>query len=122
MPESDKSVTDAFLTGDAAQDGTAAITVEHDPKGVTVRLVGELDLSTVPDLARVLDRFTGDEPERLLLDLDGVEFMDSTGLAAIVHAQQAADMNGYRLTVRYSSPQVHRLFELAGVLGHFTRE
>jgi anti-sigma B factor antagonist len=122
MPEFSRPVSDEFRNEGAAPDGMAAITLEHDPEGVTVRTVGELDVSTVPKLARVLDQLNGGEPDRVLLDLDGVEFMDSGGMAALIHAQEAADLNSYRLAVRHSSPQIHRLLELTGMLDHFHRD
>ncbi len=116
MPDFQKSVRDDLT------DGTGAVTLEYDPEGVRVRVVGELDISTVPELERVLDRLALPAHGRLLLDLDGVEFMDSTGLAAIVRAQNSADLNGHRLTVRASSTQVQRLFELTGMLEQFALE
>jgi anti-anti-sigma factor len=116
MPGFDKRVTNGL------PDGNEAVTLERDPEGVRVRVVGELDISTVPELERVLDRLTVPETGRLLLDLDGVEFIDSTGLAAVIRAQNSADLNGHSFTVRYSSTQVHRLFELTGMLDRFTRE
>ena len=66
----------------------------------------------------------GDRPGRLLLDLDGVTFMDSTGLGAIIRAQQTANRHGYGLKLRYegAAPQVLRLFELAGVADRFNSE
>jgi anti-sigma B factor antagonist len=112
MPEFDK----------ARLDGNAAVTLERDPAGVRVRVVGELDISTAPGLERVLDELTIAQDERLLLDLDGVEFLDSTGLAALIRAQTSADLNGHRLTVRASSTQVQRLFELTGMFDRLTVE
>jgi anti-sigma B factor antagonist len=112
MPEFDK----------AGLNGNAAVTLERDPEGVMVRVVGELDISSAPGLERVLDELTFAQGERLLLDLDGVEFIDSTGLAAVIHAQNTAELNGHRLTVRYGSRQVQHLFELTGMIDRFTRE
>ncbi len=117
MPEVNRDVPEE-LSGASG----ASITVERDPAGVRVRVVGELDISTASELERVLDGLAVAHPGRLLLDLDCVEFMDSTGLAAVVGAHNAAELNGHRLTVRYSSSQVQRLFELTGMLEAFTRE
>lgn len=122
MPEFDESASAAHGEGDTPHGGSASVALEHDPEGLTVRIVGELDLSTVPQLSAVLGQIDGNNPGRLLLDLDGVTFMDSSGLAVLVHAQHAAEQHGYRLTVRYSSPQVARLFELTGMLQYFARE
>ena len=99
-----------------------SITVENDPDGVLVRIVGEIDLATAPEVNRVCEELVGNGHGRLLLDLDGVEFMDSTGLSAIAGAKQAADSNGHRLAIRCGSPQVRRLFELTGMLDYLDFE
>jgi len=106
------------------QDGSSgfSITLKHDPDGVQVRIVGELDLATVPELNRVLETLDGDGYSRLMLDLDGVQFIDSSGLSVIASANRSADSNGHRLTIRCSSWQVRRLFELTGMLEYLTFE
>lgn len=95
------------------------IAVEHDAAGARVRIFGELDLSAAPELSRVLEGLNGDH-DSVLLDLDRVRFMDSTGLAAVVHADLLANRNGQRLTIRCNSPQARRLFELSGLRGQLT--
>ena len=90
------------------------IAVERDVERARIRIFGELDLSTAPELNRVLDELNGDYAH-VLLDLDGLEFMDSTGLAVIVHAELLASRNGQRLTIRCNSPAVRRLFAVTGL-------
>lgn len=92
------------------------IALEPDPHGVRVRIVGELDLATAPQLDRMLQDVASNGHGRVLIDLDGVKFMDSTGLASIVRAQRHADSNGHRVALRAGSPQVQRLFEITGML------
>jgi anti-sigma B factor antagonist len=89
-------------------------------QGAVLRLRGELDISTVPELERLLAECERDAPSDVVIDLEQVEFMDSTGLAVIIAAGQAAQANGYRLRLRQGSPQVQRLFKLTGVLDRFT--
>jgi anti-anti-sigma factor len=108
--------------GDRGLSEQLKIRLEPDPQGVCIRLVGEVDLSTVPELDRLLDDLAEREHSRLLIDLNGVEFMDSTGLGSIIRALHAADANGHRLTVRRGSPQVQRLFELTGIADRLTFE
>ncbi len=95
------------------------IAVERNAKCARVRIFGELDLSTAPELHRVLEVLIGDH-DSVLLDLDRLEFMDSTGLAAIVHADLLANRNGQRLTIRCNLPQAQRLFELTGLRSQLT--
>jgi anti-sigma B factor antagonist len=98
------------------------IGLEPDPQGIRITLVGEVDLATVGELDRLLDDLAQCGHSRLLVDLHGLEFMDSTGLTSIMRAVRAADANGHRLTVSRGSPHVQRLFELAGVVDRLTFE
>ncbi|MBV9047331.1 MAG: STAS domain-containing protein [Solirubrobacterales bacterium] len=78
---------------------------------------GELDLLTSPSLAGALDRGLS-TAEELLLDLSGVQFIDSAGLQAILGALQACRSNGCALLISSELPaQALRLFEITGVLG-----
>jgi anti-sigma B factor antagonist len=96
-----------------------AVTLEHDTEGVRVRVVGELDIATVPELDRVLEGLSSDGPSRLLIDLNDVEFMDSTGVAALIRAKRSAESTHCCFTVLHSTPAVRRLFELSGLLDQF---
>jgi len=98
------------------------VAVECDPQGARVRVTGELDLSTVSTLDRVLDGLADIEQGRLILDLDGVRFMDCAAISAIVRARRSAVRNGHRLEIRCRANQVRRLFELTGMLEQLTFE
>jgi anti-anti-sigma factor len=56
-------------------------------------------------------------PARLLLDLAGVEFMDSIGLAVLLTARQRATDAGCRFLVSSTSPAIAKLFEMTGLTG-----
>ena len=93
-----------------------------DAEGVVLMLFGELDLASAPALEQELKEVGHANPARLLLDLRNLGFMDSTGLALMIRAQQSADANGHRLVFRRGTSQVQRLFELSGVVERFTFE
>lgn len=81
---------------------------------------GELDLNTAPQLEEPLEKATADPAARVLLDLGGCEFIDSTGIALIVRAWQRIDRdagNGGegRLVLCACNAQVGRLLEITGV-------
>jgi len=99
-----------------------AITTDRDTDGVRLIVAGDLDLSSARELDRILDGMAPGDGERLLVDLDGVEFMDSSGLAAIVRAKRFADHNGYRMTIRYRTPQVRQILDVCGMLDYLTLE
>jgi anti-sigma B factor antagonist len=94
------------------------IRVDHaDPRVTTLFVAGELDLSTAPDLARVL-REALDAGRDVRLDLSAVDFIDSTGLAAIIQPLRRIDDDSRPVQLVGELPrQPRRLFELAGVLG-----
>jgi anti-sigma B factor antagonist len=93
-----------------------------DARGVELKLTGELDLETTPELDEQLAAIDGGHLGRLLVDLSGVEFMDSTGLAAILRAQRSADSSGHTLSLRRATGQVKRLFDLTGMTQRLTFE
>jgi anti-sigma B factor antagonist len=89
--------------------------IELEQKGgrVCVRVSGELDLATVPSLYERL-RVDGAEgaahADRVLLDLSGVTFIDSTGLRAVLDLHEQF---GERLRIRPGDVTT-RLLTLAG--------
>jgi anti-sigma B factor antagonist len=95
---------------------------ERDSEGGVLTLEGELDLETAPEVDRQLDRILATQVTRVLIDLSGVTFMDSTGLSSIVRASRFAESNGHRLVLRREPRQVQRLFELTGIESRLTFE
>ena len=77
-------------------------------------LYGELDMATAPQL-RELDDVHGP----LLLDLNGVSFLDSTGLTALLTARDGALAAGGSLQLTGTSTAVVRLLDIAGLSGIF---
>jgi anti-sigma B factor antagonist len=96
------------------------LTVERGAEISKVRIAGELDIATVPELDRALEGLAGDGRHRLELDLDDLLFMDARGLRAIVRAKRFVDRHGGRLTILRSSGQVQRLFELTDMLDYLS--
>jgi len=82
-----------------------------------VRVAGELDLDTSREFRhRVdadLDRF---EVCNVVLDFEGVTFVDSSGLGALLGRYKKASERGGRLAVAGLSPHIARLLELSGVM------
>ena len=80
--------------------------------GLTVlALHGELDLSASPELITVLDAVSG-EARRVVLDLRGLAFMDSTGLAVILRYHQRAKDGRFDLVVVRGPEAVDRVFRV----------
>jgi anti-anti-sigma factor len=94
--------------------------VEPDRAAVRVRPIGELDLVTVPLVDAQLTELWSVGFTHIVLDLREVSFLDSTGVRLLLawHAHSAAD--GMRFGVISGPPAVQRVFEVAGVVDHFT--
>jgi len=110
---------DGWATATMSDDHTAEIplTVTHDviDGRHRVRIEGELDAFTVPEVRAVLADAEGGD---VVLDLDGVTFIDSSGLAMVVEARQRLQAQQRQLVIGPRSPIVQRLLELSGVAGH----
>jgi anti-anti-sigma factor len=75
---------------------------------------GELDLATVDDVRARLDALQA-ERRPVVLDLDGLEFMDSTGIRLVLQAVQDAERSGWEFTVTRGSRAVRRVFKAAAI-------
>ena len=85
-----------------------------------ISVSGELDLASSPALEEELERVAQSDAQLVVVDLRGLEFMDSTGLSVLVRAHQRAEENGRRLGLVNGSQQVQRLLTLTGVADRLT--
>jgi anti-sigma B factor antagonist len=91
------------------------IDVEPQSDAVRVAPVGELDLATVDKLRAEVERQRESGLGRLVLDLRGVRFLDSTGLRFVLELDSAAKANGQELALIRGPDVVHRIFEVTQV-------
>jgi anti-anti-sigma factor len=78
-----------------------------------VALSGELDVAGSTLLETELDRIANDhEPRAVVLDLSGLDFMDSTGLRLVVLADSQAKEQGRAFALVRGKEDVHRVFEI----------
>jgi anti-sigma B factor antagonist len=82
---------------------------------VLLRVRGELDVYGAPLLrSKLLDLL----PERppLVVDLQALDFMDSSGLAVLLELRSRARQNGWTVSVRGARGRVRELLERTGTL------
>jgi anti-sigma B factor antagonist len=79
-----------------------------------VTLQGVLDLSSSNRLDAAIDAALVSDAHQVLVDLDGLDFVDSTGLATILRASRRADGNG-RLRMTHGTGEVAQLFRLTAL-------
>ncbi|MFW6189959.1 MAG: STAS domain-containing protein [Planctomycetota bacterium] len=85
-----------------------------------VSLSGRLDIDTAPELRHVLNRYVEDEVPALILDLSGLDYMDTSGLATVVEAHSRLDGHGGRVVLCGLSGSVLEVFTMNEVAGIFT--
>jgi anti-anti-sigma factor len=105
---------------DAPIPGGLAIESSAQDDVTVLTLSGELDLASTPILERELTAVESAGAKRLLIDLAGVGFMDSTGLQALLRARERATEAGIELALRRGPHQVQRVFELTKTIDAFT--
>jgi anti-sigma B factor antagonist len=91
------------------------VEVNTEGRAAIFTVSGELDLASSPSLEAEFERVLGTDSEQLVLDLRGLEFMDSTGLSIIVKAHQRLTQDGRTLYLIRGPQQVQRLLDLTGV-------
>ncbi|HKB31465.1 MAG TPA: STAS domain-containing protein [Streptosporangiaceae bacterium] len=86
-----------------------------------VTVSGEIDLYTAPrlqgELAAVLD---GGRPVRIVVDISGVEFCDSTGMNVLLSAMKRAREHGGGLELARPRPAVRKILQVTGLDSVFT--
>jgi anti-sigma B factor antagonist len=85
--------------------------------GVFLTVTGELDIATVPALRERLTAITDGGARRIVVDLLGVTFMDSTGLAAFIHTKVRLGDDGQMTLVLAPDSYARLIFEVAGLDG-----
>lgn len=94
------------------------IDVRHDGGRAILVLAGELDLASAEILQRAVDDPTLAAEPMLVLDLEQLQFIDSTGLRIILKALERCRSRGQEFAITRGSPQVQRLLSITGVAAH----
>lgn len=96
------------------------VDVERAAERAVVRLSGELDLASAPLLERELERAGLEDVPTLVFDLDGLEFLDSTGLQVLLSTHRRVTERGQQFAITRGSPQVQRLLDITRVAERLT--
>jgi anti-sigma B factor antagonist len=85
-----------------------------------VTVVGEVDTFTAPVLRASLDTQLEQQPTALVIDLCGVQFLGSAGLAVLVETQKSARSRDVGLRLVANTRAVTRPLEVTGLIDLFT--
>ncbi len=101
---------------DEPHDGGAALAFSREHRVAVARLDGEVDLASVAGLGRELVGAVRDGDRGLVLDLDGVDYLDSAGLHLLHEAARTLGARGQALRIVVApGAAVMRLLELVDI-------
>jgi anti-anti-sigma factor len=89
-------------------------TVSRDGDAILIYVAGEIDIATVERLRDAIEPHLGPQ-QTIILDLSGVEFMDSSCINLLVQARGTLTADGGSLFLRDPSVAAHRLVTIMGL-------
>jgi anti-sigma B factor antagonist len=124
-------MTSFLPSGPCAGEGRGPVSTDHAPEltvrdqwdddVATVEVSGEIDLSTVGAFSAHLGDVAGQNPKRLVIDLSGVAFVDSSGLHAFVRVRRILP-ESCPIVLRSPRRQVRQVFDVTGLAPVFAFE
>lgn len=92
-----------------------SINVVEDGKQKLIRLSGEIDAYTAPQLKDTLQALADESGISIRVDMEFVTYMDSTGLGVFIGALKSAKKNDSKLEFVNLSDRVYRVFQITGL-------
>jgi anti-sigma B factor antagonist len=102
---------------------TTQLKIESHTEGeraVVLSLSGEVDVSNTARVSEAALKLLEGKIKLLLIDLVGVEYMDSSGLGTLVALLKRVRESGRDMAVAGARPRVRRVFEITGLDQVFT--
>lgn len=99
---------------DPAGEFLGTVITRSQPGTVVLEAQGEVDTLTAPQFSAAVDELMNDHASRLVVDLTGVTFLASSGLAVLIQAAHRADERSARLRLVVSTRAVRRPLEVTG--------
>jgi anti-sigma B factor antagonist len=107
------------VTEDAGLSAHPVAGIDRRNGAVVVHLTGELDLYNAPEVRAALLEVCAEEPERLVVDLGKVDFVDSTALGVLIEARtKLANRRSFLLAA--PGLETHRALQISGLDQHLS--
>jgi len=91
---------------------TLLLSCRDHPPWTVISAAGDLDVAGAPELRQAVVSAVADGRRRLVLDLSGLDFIDSFGLGVVVGALKRTRQRGGDLRLVCRTPRIRRVFEL----------
>ena len=93
------------------------VAVVPAPDQVVVRLTGDADLSTSPQMSDALTRAAAHHTRQVVVDVAGTQFWDSSGLSALAEFTRELAADGRACRIVGALPGTRRLIGMANLAG-----
>jgi anti-sigma B factor antagonist len=94
--------------------------VDRTGAGAVVRLTGEIDLHQSPDFHQALVSECDLKPARLVIEMSGVDYIDSSGVGSLVEIYRRVKKSGGKLILVAPGPRVASVLEITKLDKFFT--
>lgn len=88
--------------------------IERDGWSV-LQIGGEIDVATAPRLRERLLGMVNEQRHRIVVDLEGVDFIDSTGLGVLIGARKRVGLQDGDLRLVCTDARIVKVFEITGL-------
>ena len=113
-PPSEDAITAAETDLRVIEDGELTIEVAPDDEACVVNIAGELDLGSAGTLETELQRLLSANLKRIVVNLERLTFLDSTGLRCLLKITRRSRASGDSVRMLGARGQVEQLFAITG--------
>ncbi len=90
----------------------------NDGGRITAALCGDIDHHSAREMRQELDEVIArSQPELLIIDMEDVGFMDSSGIGLILGRLRAVHANGGEIVIKNARPEIAAVIKLSGLSG-----
>ncbi|ACY12849.1 STAS domain-containing protein [Haliangium ochraceum] len=85
---------------------------EDNGDDTTISITGKLDVLTAPEMSTLIDGLVAEKRRKVVVDLSGLDLIDSSGVAALVGMYKRVRAEGGDVTIRGIRDQPLAIFKL----------
>jgi anti-anti-sigma factor len=97
------------------EESAFSVSVSTAGSAAVVRVVGELDVATAPQLREAVVGLVRQDVSDVIVDLGGLEFVDSSGLSVLIGAHKRLREQGGQLRLRSVPAQAANVLRVTGL-------
>src|SRR5215208_1088959 len=99
--------------------GRFRLELSEGPRSARIALYGEFDIASATDASRALQELLSRGLDAVIVDLSGLDFMDSTGVKFLVEGRATALARGVKRSLVPGGDPVKRVLQVSGVTALF---